>query len=495
MKRLLQTGESRSGEAVAMAPDQASTSRRAVVGAGLAAASLASALPLAAWAQADAGASATQENLPAPDPKRLALLIGNRDYPSPFDLPPIHKNVRDLGGALQRRGFSVKEVFDASLGDAKAEVDAFAARVRAAPADAVVLFYYSGHGAQVDARNLLLSAKSRPDAPSVEVRQNSLVLLQDVIDRLPSRPDGLTIAVLDACRTGTSGTGGLNQVVSPPGCMIVFSTGAGKPALAPAVETVNTFFTGSLVKRLDSESDEMSFSRLFQFVGIDVFETMTNHPIRAIRSFAQEPFIADNTRVKVSLAPTRPPAPTAAPGSREAIPTPPKPVASTAVEEHEVWQKIETLRWPADIAKQAATFLEHYPKSSLASDAKVLAIGASKAVKVLKQPEIALYRSTFIDAEAHSKSYQEDLIKAAQGDKDAAARIAAEWKTSATTGAQVSRYEGWLKFAAELGNGIASYDLALHFRANEQPVAADRWEAKAIALGYNPPVSLDNVRK
>jgi hypothetical protein len=490
MKRFMQTGASQAAGSAVMASDQAGTSRRAVVGAGLAAASLATALP-SAWAQAEAAASAPNPALPAPDPKRLALLIGNRDYPPPFDLPPIHKNVRDLGAALQRRGFSVREVFDASLGDARAEVEAFAAKVRAAPADAVVLFYYSGHGAQVDARNLLLSAKSKPDAPSNDVRENSLILLQDVIDRLPSRPDGLTIAVVDACRTG-GGSGGLNQVVAPPGCMIVFSTGAGKPALAPAVETVNTFFTGSLVKHLDSESDEMPFSDLFRFVRIDVYRTMRNHPIKVVQGFAQDPFIAENTRISVALAPPRPPAPPPAPGLP---PAPPPPPPVTDANEAEDWQKIQAARWPADIAKLAGEYLSHHPKSKRAASAEVVLRGANDAAAILQRSSIRLYRSSFEPREQPSGDYLADLFKASRGDKDAAARIGGRTKTKATSGSEVSRYEGWLQYAAELGNGIASYDLALHFRANDQPQDAARWEAKAIELGYTPPVSMDNVRK
>jgi hypothetical protein len=459
--------------------------RRDWLGAGLATAgtALVPGAVCAADAQPDAAA------LPPPDPKRLALLIGNRDYPTPFDLPPIHKNVRDLGAALARRGFSVKEMFDASLGDAKTEIEAFAAKVRAAPPDAVVLFYYSGHGAQVDARNLLLSAKSKPDGSAAEVRQNSLTLLQDVIERLPSRPDGLTIAVIDACRTGT-GAGGLNQVVAPPGCMIVFSTGAGKPALAPAVETVNTFFTGSLVKHLDAESDEMPFSDLFRFVRIDVFDTMRHHPIKAVQSFAQDPFIAENTRVSVALAPPRPPA---APGAAPVAP--PAPPAASELDEQEDWKKMQAARWPADIARRAAEYLERHPKSKRWASAKVVDSGAQVAAGILKKPGIGLFRSAFEPREARGEDYMADLYKASRGDKDAAARIGERNKTGAAYGREVTRYEGWMQYAAELGNGIASYDLALHYRANKQPQSAARWETRAIELGYTPPPSLDNVRK
>jgi hypothetical protein len=462
-------------------------SRRVWLGAGMASAGIALVPGGVGAAEPEPDSAA----LPAPDPKRLALLIGNRDYPTPFDLPPIHKNVRDLGAALARRGFSVKEVFDASLGDAKTEVEAFAARVRTAPPDAVVLFYYSGHGAQVDARNLLLSAKSKPDAPSDDVKKNSLTLLQDVIERLPSRPDGLTIAVIDACRTG-SGVGGLNQVVAPPGCMIVFSTGAGKPALAPAVETVNTFFTGSLVKHLDAESDEMPFSDLFRFVRIDVFRTMRNHPVKAVQSFAQDPFIAENTRVSVALAP---PKPLVRAGGVPAVPPSAPAPGSSEVDEQEDWQKMQAARWPADIAKLAGDYLGRHPKSKRAASAEVVLRGANDAAAILQRSNIRLFRSSFVPRDQPRGDELADLVKASRGDKDAAARIGGRNKTSAPSGSDVSRYEGWLQYAAELGNGIASYDLALHFRASNQPQDAARWEAKAIELGYTPPVSMDNVRK
>ena len=62
------------------------------------------------------GSARAQQPVPAgAEPPRLALLIGNRDYPEGEDLPPIHKNVRDLRAALERRGFEVSEGLDLDL--------------------------------------------------------------------------------------------------------------------------------------------------------------------------------------------------------------------------------------------------------------------------------------------------------------------------------------------------------------------------------------------
>jgi TPR repeat protein len=55
--------------------------------------------------------------------------------------------------------------------------------------------------------------------------------------------------------------------------------------------------------------------------------------------------------------------------------------------------------------------------------------------------------------------------------------------------------EGWMQYAAALGNGIASYELAVYYRRQEQPVPAAQYETRARDLGYTPPSTLDNVRK
>jgi hypothetical protein len=51
-----------------------------------------------------------------------------------------------------------------------------------------------------------------------------------------------------------------------------------------------------------------------------------------------------------------------------------------------------------------------------------------------------------------------------------------------------------MQYAAALGNGIASYDLALYYRRVNQPQLAAQYEALARSLGYTPPPSLDNRR-
>src|SRR6185437_6699583 len=195
----------------------------------------------------------------------------------------------------------------------------------------------------------MLGSGVAPDARVETLVSSSLQLRRDVIDQLPRRASGLTIAVVDACRrslrAALKATDGFNQVEAPLGCLIVFSTDAGKPAIAPAVDTLNTFYTASLVKLLGSSDGETSFSDLFRLVKFDVQETMENYPVAAIRQFTQIPFIAENTQVRFPLA-LRP----------EAQAAPPK---FSAEDEAAAWRSLEESLWPADVVKLADAYLKN----------------------------------------------------------------------------------------------------------------------------------------
>ncbi len=425
-----------------------------------------------------AGTARAQTAAPAAEPPRMALLIGNREYPNGEDLPPVHKNVRDLKAALEKRGFACTEGLDLDLAAARALMDRFSASVRAAPAESTVFFYFSGHGAQVDAENLLVSAHQNPKAAPASLARGSMKLTGDVIGHLPLRPTGLTIAVLDACRTSLASAlqgDGLNQVEAPPGCLIAFATGAGKPAIAPVDETRNTFYTGSLVKLLESASDEVTFSDLFRMVKTDVQNTMLNHPVVLLRKFAQFPFIAENTQVRRRIAPLA--------ATAEAPPR----FGNEA--EAAAFARLEAALWPHDVARLAAEFLQTWPKSRLAASAQVAQEGAGEAATLLRRADVRLFRSAF-DPAGLAPERVADLAKAGRGDKDAAARLGRLYR-----GQSSGRYEGWLQYAAALGNGIAAYELALAYRRLGQPLLAAQFEGRARDLGYTPPPSLDNTRK
>lgn len=450
------------------------TTRRAIVGLPIALSALGGIGPLRA--QGPIQTSAT----------RLALVIGNRVYPAPNDLPPVHKNVRDVTAALEMRGFTVTHAVDLEPAGQRQAIQAFSARARTAPPDATILFYFTGHGLQVDAENLMLGAGIAPNAREEQLLSGSLHLTRDVVDQLPRRATGLSIAVVDACRVDLRAAlraqDGFNQVEAPPGCLIVFSTAAGKPAIASSRETENTFYTASLVKLLQTASDEVSFSDLFRLVKLDVQQTMLNHPVPVIRQFAQVPFIAENVQVRFRLSP------------KPEFETPPAP-RPNAAEEQKAWSDLEASLWPADVLRLAEEYLQRYPQSTRVGSVQVSREGAGEAVQALRRSDVRLYRSAF-QPRTTRPLWLAEWYKAARGDKDAAARIARAYLNGSDDIApDTNRYEGWLQYAAALGNGIASYELAVWYRRQGQPVPAAQYEARSRELGYTPPPTLDHYRK
>jgi hypothetical protein len=443
-------------------------------------------MPLgAAMAAVPATAAQTAGGPPVVAETRLALLLGNRNYPLPFDLPPVPKNVRDLNAVLVQRGFTVVDALDLELPAAHAAMNSFVDQAIKAPKDATLFFYFVGHGVQVDAANLLLPAGTNPTASGDVLRKGSLQLLDDVVRRLPEGRGGLTMAVVDACRTTLKfdpSESGLNQVEAPPGCLIAFSTGAGKPAIAPAVETQNTFYTASLVKLLGSVPDETPFADMFQLVRADVRKVMTNHPVAAIRRLAQDPFIADHSLVSLAVAP-------------RAIHQQAPAAKFSGVNEESDWTKLANTSWPAEVVQLCEDFLRNYPASKLAVSAQVAHDGAVEAAKVMQRSDVRLYRSAFTLRDDMDVDQRRDLLRCGRGDKDAAAREARRADARAGNATMAARYEGWLQYAAALGNGIASYELALYYRRRDQPLPASQFESRARALGYTPPPTLDNVRK
>ncbi|HEX4880685.1 MAG TPA: caspase family protein [Limnobacter sp.] len=414
---------------------------------------------------------------------RLALLVGNGDYPSPHDLPPISKNVMDLGEALVARGFDVTQAMNLDEVNLARVTAEFVGRIRQAPPNTITLFYYAGHGLQVDANNLLLGSGTSPEAGRADLLARSLVLQNKLIAALPPRPQALNMTVIDACRTDLrrafGDRDGLNQVEAPLGSLVCFSTAAGQPAVSPASPDQNTFYTASLVKCLRRAAPHTTFQELFRLVKQDVEQTMLSHPLAAIRQLAQRPFIADNAPVPCRVSPVQMAGQAA--GQPPALPA----------QEQADWDALQQLTWPVDLLAQTKAFLQRHPDSALRESVVLLRDGAAQALAVLRSNQVNLYKTSFVTPVLQG---HDDLLRAARGDKDAAARIARQHKALGTSQGLL-RYEGWLQYAAALGNGIASYDLALHYRETSQPLLAAQAEAQALALGYSPPRGLDHARK
>lgn len=158
-------------------------------------------------------------------------------------------------------------------------------------------------------------------------------------------------------------------------------------------------------------------------------------------------------------------------------------------------QELQQAVWPADIVRLADQYLSRFPGGSWSGDANTLRERAGMTAVVLKRSDVRLYRSAFQPAEADA-AVHDDLRRAALGDAAAAVRLALRHQRGEDGLAQdTNRYVGWLQYASMLGDERASYELALHFRRDAQPVLAAKYEARAVELGFTLPRDLDHVRK
>ncbi len=186
----------------------------------------------------------------APDPSRLALIIGNSSY---RDAPLINpaNDAKAVGGLFAQAGFTVDSRLDATRADMIAAIERFGAAVKRSETKLVV-FYYAGHGAQLDWRNYLLPVDA------VVQKQDDLkqrcVDLGLLLGQFSATKDKTFVVILDACRNNPFGSAyrpeqkGLSQFDAPVGSLLAYATSPGN--VASDGEGQNGLYTQHLVREL-----------------------------------------------------------------------------------------------------------------------------------------------------------------------------------------------------------------------------------------------------
>ncbi|HEV3286806.1 MAG TPA: caspase family protein, partial [Steroidobacteraceae bacterium] len=90
---------------------------------------------------------------------RIALVVGNSAYASGPLLNPAN-DARLVAQALSQLGFEVIERRDADQNTMKRAIQEFGERLDKGGPQAVGLFYYAGHGVQLNGRNYLIPTKA-----------------------------------------------------------------------------------------------------------------------------------------------------------------------------------------------------------------------------------------------------------------------------------------------------------------------------------------------
>ena len=189
--------------------------------------------------------------------KRVAGVIGNSAYEHAPKLRNPRNDAEALIARLEATGFDVVPGFDL---DHSGMVDTFKAfGSKLADAD-VALFFYAGHGIQVDGQNYLVPVDAQvrhEDEIAFE-----LISLNTVMRQMERGGDRIKLAFLDACRDnpfkdalapgGTRGAvslgKGLGEMRAPRGTFIAFATEPDQVALDG--EGANSPFTMALIEHM-----------------------------------------------------------------------------------------------------------------------------------------------------------------------------------------------------------------------------------------------------
>jgi formylglycine-generating enzyme required for sulfatase activity len=162
--------------------------------------------------------------------KRVALVVGNGRYAS---LPPLTNtanDAHDMAAALREAGFTVTEREDAPREAFDTAVDQFVRQLQ--PGD-VALFYYSGHGMQINGENYLAAIDFAAEN-EVQARNRALKA-GEILEQMEASGAALNIVVLDACRTAFTGARaiggrGLAPMNAGKGTLLAYATSPGGTA-------------------------------------------------------------------------------------------------------------------------------------------------------------------------------------------------------------------------------------------------------------------------
>lgn len=184
---------------------------------------------------------------------RIALVMGNSNYGKEIgSLPNPVNDAALMARALQQTGFQVVKVTDADWKQMKRAIQEFGDRLTAAGPQATGLFFYAGHGVQVQGMNYLVPVGA--DISKEADVKIETVSADDVLEQMEFAGSRVNIVILDACRNNPVGRSvrsvsrGLAPMDSVRGTFIAYSTSPGSVAADGA--GANSPYTAALAKTI-----------------------------------------------------------------------------------------------------------------------------------------------------------------------------------------------------------------------------------------------------
>lgn len=271
----------------------------------------------------------------------MALVVGNDAYDSAA-LRNALNDARRVAEVLEELNFSVDLVENASHAEFSSRLARFVASLQA---DDVALFYFAGHGVQIDGENYLVPVDFEGrSSMAARLRMIPTSVVQNEL-----RASRVAMLVLDACRnnpfSGTRSTGQGLAPIEARGTLVAFSTGAGQTA-SDNPNGDNSLFTQEFVEALREPG--LTVTELFRRVRTRVYDASGG---------TQWPAVYDDLLGDVVLRPEG-----QAAGGPNPAPSPKRGTELARREELALWESIQTSTIPAVFED----YLRRYPTGRFA---------------------------------------------------------------------------------------------------------------------------------
>ncbi|HUX96146.1 MAG TPA: caspase family protein [Bacteroidales bacterium] len=182
--------------------------------------------------------------------KRLALVFGNAEYSSSNSLRNPVNDANLMEGTLKGLGFDVIKKINASKSEMEGALREFSNKL---PQYNVALFYYAGHGVQVEGENYLVPVDAMLENKT-DCQWEALPV-ERIIRQFEQVPENINIVILDACRDNpfrswSRGSAQGFRALSPvSGTIVSFATS--ENSVATDGTGSNGPFTEELVKQMN----------------------------------------------------------------------------------------------------------------------------------------------------------------------------------------------------------------------------------------------------
>jgi TolB-like protein/Flp pilus assembly protein TadD len=199
--------------------------------------------------------------------RRLALVIGNGDYPKGILANPGN-DAKSMEKALKAIGFEVKRYENLKQKEMARAIDDFGNRLKNYD---VGLFFYAGHGVQSKGFNYLIPVNA--DLVTESDVEFNCVRADRVLGKMEDAKNNINVIILDACRdnpferswTRTAKGRGLATMSVPVGTVIAYATSPGSTASDGFGK--NGLFTSGLLTYLNEPG----------ITAIQMFQKVTAH--------------------------------------------------------------------------------------------------------------------------------------------------------------------------------------------------------------------------